>query len=122
MFFEIEKNVPIVNKTNGGGGRPPKYPWEQMEVGDSFYVPKPDKLKNIRDLRSNLLNASRVYVRRYGWQFTTSEEGEGIRIWRIENQQINDYNTMVTREINSLRLEIASLKETFIEYSNRKSN
>ena len=35
-MFEIEKDVPV---TPALVGRPPKYPFASMEVGDSFAVP-----------------------------------------------------------------------------------
>jgi hypothetical protein len=38
MTIKIEKNVAIP-KINVGGGNQRKYPWYEMEVGDSFFVP-----------------------------------------------------------------------------------
>lgn len=72
MPIQIDKDLPI---PTGGRGRPAKYPWADMEVGDSFLSPDqaPNTMSNVR------LKAEK----RTGFKFTTRAEGDGTRIWRI---------------------------------------
>lgn len=74
MEIKIEKNVPIP-KPNGSG-RPAKYPWKSMEVGDSFFVNGGTK--------TTTLSNSAAYQRALtGRKFAVRTEGEGVRVWRI---------------------------------------
>jgi len=51
------------------------YPYEEMEVGDSFVVPV--------EARQKVLNANYRASRRLGWRFSTRTEKEQVRVWRI---------------------------------------
>jgi hypothetical protein len=79
-MFEIEKNVPIPEKVyKGGKGRKPKYPWFEMEVGDSFFVPNPPRQKN-----GHIAPITSVPSKRYApKRFVYRKEGEGVRVWRV---------------------------------------
>lgn len=57
-----------------------KYPWEQMEVGDSFYVENPPRNKFGYAL-SLTTNAHRKFKDK---RFTQRVEGNGVRVWRIK--------------------------------------
>ena len=37
LEFKLDKNIPIPRAKLG---RPPKYKWDLMEVGDSFFLPR----------------------------------------------------------------------------------
>ena len=39
-MYKIEKNVPMIEPNTTGRGRKSIYPWNDMEVGDSFMVSK----------------------------------------------------------------------------------
>lgn len=73
-MFEIEKDKPIPPRR--------KYPFEDMEVGDSFFAP--------RDDFPHAGDAARVYAhhRKGKVKFRTrnvTENGvNGTRVWRIE--------------------------------------
>ena len=67
----IEKNIPISND-----GRLCKYPFDQMEVGDSFFVPK-DEAEKAR-------SSAWKYAKRKGMRFETRKEKDGARIWRTK--------------------------------------
>lgn len=67
--FKIEKNVPLP-------GVAATYPFEQMEVGDSFFAE--GKTAN------QLQNAASHWRKRKGWKFATRTEEGGARIWRTE--------------------------------------
>lgn len=53
-------------------GAPPKYPYAQMEVGDSFAFEQEEKTR--------IQCSSHAYGRRHGVRFTV----RGDRIWRVE--------------------------------------
>ena len=50
------------------------YPYEDMEVGDSFVVPL--------EARAKVLNANYRAGKRLGWVFTAKTEGDTVRVWR----------------------------------------
>lgn len=69
--IKIEKGVPVPS--------PPmraKYPFKDMEVGDSFFVSS----EYIDKVRSSAAS----YARAHGMKFTTRQEGDGLRVWRVE--------------------------------------
>lgn len=68
--MKIEKGVPMPKNK-----RATKYPFAEMEVGDSFYV-EPDN--------GSIHAAASWYGKRNNKKFATRKEGEGRRIWRIE--------------------------------------
>lgn len=70
--FKIEKGIPVPSHR----GAPSKYPWEQMEVGDSFFVPAEDTTKNFGSL-------ARTSGKRMGAKFTSRKLDGGWRVWRI---------------------------------------
>ena len=68
MPYEIEKGIPMPAHTK----RKPKYPWADMEVGDSFVVPGTRRPIPPKALRAD------------GWRWRTSVEEGGVRVWRVE--------------------------------------
>lgn len=80
--MQIEKGVPVPESTNGksgrtGIGRPRKYPFEDMEVGDSIFVEG-------QTMRGGAYKSARRYTQKTGVAFTAHLEKGGIRIWRAE--------------------------------------
>ena len=88
-MIEIEKGVPIPPIGNHGNGRVAKYPFGEMDVGDSFYChPNVNTKKAAKALRGSIYNAAQ---RRKGMEkakFTCRsmiiEELFTIRCWRIK--------------------------------------
>lgn len=78
----IDRDIPIPeSRTHGGrrgasGGATGKYPWAEMEVGDSFLV------KNVRQQHMGQL-ASAAGAR-LGRKFSTRTVENGVRVWRIK--------------------------------------
>ena len=70
-IFKIEKGVPMPR--NGAGGRT-KYPWDKMEVGDSFFVP---------GTRNRGVNPGAASLRLSPKKFAMRKVDGGTRIWRI---------------------------------------
>lgn len=79
-MFKIEKNVPVA-KVSTKAGIFRKYPFNEMEVGDSFSTGPEDFGPNGRNSRAGF--AAAQHGRRFGMKFATRREGEGFRIWRI---------------------------------------
>ena len=75
--FSIEKGVPIPESRGGGRG---KYPFREMEIGDSFFVAGKSTAKFSAHVHH--------HRKRHGLKFTTrtvTEDGvKGVRIWRTE--------------------------------------
>lgn len=67
-MIKIEKGVPL---RPSGSGAHCKYPFREMEVGDSFLAP----LK----ARNNMTNLAKTK----GVKVTTRREGDQIRVWRV---------------------------------------
>lgn len=67
-MIKIEKGIPLPVKPN-------RYPWDDMEVGDSFFIAG----KNTSEIGGHVSNARR----RLGFDFTSRTVDGGTRIWRI---------------------------------------
>ena len=76
-MIAIDKNIPV--PTGKSRLREGKYPFANMEVGDSFFISEESR---------------RVWTASYGWgkrnaakfRMTALSEGgaEGVRVWRVE--------------------------------------
>lgn len=71
MTFEIQKGIPVTETR----GTPRRYPWGEMEVGDSFFVPGMTT--------SNFGGRRTDAERRHGIKIATRKEGDGVRVWRV---------------------------------------
>jgi hypothetical protein len=90
-MFKIEKGVPLPPQERGRGAIS-KYPFAEMEVGDSFSLPLTGEkgtggstyYKWDKSTRK-LTNASIHHARRHGKKFTVREmKEEGVaRCWRV---------------------------------------
>jgi hypothetical protein len=71
--YKIEKGIPMPEK-NPPPGRVCRFPFAQLEIGDSFLVPEV-KLKSIRQ-------TCFYYGKKLGRKFTSAEVEGGVRVWR----------------------------------------
>jgi hypothetical protein len=71
--FVIEKGVPLPETPPRWK---PRYPWREMEPGDSFFVPE-GKLKSLQS------SAYKV-GRDLGRKFAAHPEAGGVRVWRVK--------------------------------------
>lgn len=69
-MFEIEKNVELKPST-----RNRKYPFNTMDVGDSFYVQPGLDFTKIRQ-------AAFAWGKINKRKFSTRKDGDGYRVWR----------------------------------------
>ena len=72
--MKIEKGVPIPKSKPGGRKR--KYPFWDMEVGESVMI----KGATAKSISGSLARAKRAT----GWKFTTRTVARGVRVWRTE--------------------------------------
>ena len=71
--FKIEKRKPIPKIVRTG--RPEKYPWSKMEVGDSFF-----RAGKAPALQMAAYDAAK----RHGHKYTCRTVDGGGRVWRIK--------------------------------------
>jgi hypothetical protein len=79
--FKIEKNVPMPVSTTGR--RESRYPFAAMEVGDSFFEPRPEGFDEKRHA-SRMVSACGSWGRPRGVCFTVRNVEGGVRVWRVE--------------------------------------
>ena len=70
--MKIEKNIPVPEST-----RARKYPFLEMDVGDSVYFEG-------EKINGRAYRAAMTTGRRWNQKFVARKENEGIRIWRAE--------------------------------------
>ena len=64
---ELEKGVPLPVSRK-------KYPYKEMEVGDSFFVAEAGI--------QNVCNQNYRMGKKLGMSFIARKEGDGVRVWR----------------------------------------
>lgn len=74
MTFKIEKGVPVPEKLAKGMK---KYPFDQLEVGDSFFVPMADNASP-----SSLFSAIAQARKRLNINLFSAKVDGGRRVWR----------------------------------------
>lgn len=86
--YSIEDNVPIPEELYEGkstAGRPTKYPFKDMEVGDSFlYMDEEYSHSVASKLSSAARNAGRLQRMDWTVRKETVDGKEYLRIWRIK--------------------------------------
>lgn len=78
MSIKIEKGIDIPEKKVG---KKRKYPFDKMEVGDSFLY---DKEKYSRKVLNKLNTCARVYGKSRDVKFSFRKQGDFLRCWRIK--------------------------------------
>ena len=72
--FQIEKGVPVQKKCVG---KKPRFPFQQMEVGDSFAVPI--------TARGSVTGSAVYWERKTGCKFVCRTTRDAtVRVWRVE--------------------------------------
>lgn len=74
--MKIEKNIPIPT------GKATKYPWAEMEVGDSFLFECEYSNSKQTNLHCNAIGWSKR--NRIESKYVTKKVDGGVRIWRIK--------------------------------------
>jgi len=77
--LKIDKNVPLSRSSSGT----PKYPWSDMQVGDSFFIPQISQRT-----RGGLYTcAQRAAAIKITVRSVTENGVEGVRVWRIADEK-----------------------------------
>ena len=76
-MFEVESDITIPPHR----GRPTLYPWANMNVGDSFFVPDvPGRKRNRGISAAN----NRAFDPKIKEKYATRSVEGGVRIWRVK--------------------------------------
>ena len=73
-MFKVDKKVPLPAGYNGPNRR---YPFHEMEVGDSFLIPGARVNHGVRATAYH-------FGRRHNMKFTCRMVDEGMRVWRVK--------------------------------------
>jgi hypothetical protein len=72
-MIKLDKNIPLLRDPRGSAV---KYPWDEMEVGDSFFSPG-----------RGAVGQGTIHGRRHGRRYTSRQVEEngvpGVRMWRV---------------------------------------
>lgn len=79
--YKIEDGIAPMEKP--GKGPPLKYPFKQLLVGQSFFVPVEGEDTQDK-LYARVLNATNRAGRQTGHAFVCRPWEKGIRVWRVE--------------------------------------
>ena len=77
-MFQLETGIPVPPRASFGSVRGSKYPFADMEVGESFLVPEDVKLTTIRSA-IGAFNKNNKTVK-----FAVRNTDTGVRVWRTE--------------------------------------
>ena len=88
--YTIEKDIPLQPRKRNKWKNPRKYPFNKMEIGDSFFVENYS-----RDKMQGVSNAGRNYFRKMGKYdqvtVTVRKVDSGFRVWCVaRNYQSNN--------------------------------
>ena len=76
--FKIDKGIELPKRKAPVSHR--KYPWDELEVGDSFFIPK-KKIVGIGNIR---LAAEKRLNRKFSGRSVVEHRVKGVRVWRTE--------------------------------------
>ena len=84
-MIEIEKGIPVPDARKKGHHEP-KFPWKEMQVGDSFVVPNEGKYKDDpKRLRKSFQARFWGLTKDHGVKFRVDFDEAGVlRCWRVE--------------------------------------
>jgi hypothetical protein len=77
-MFKVESGIPMPTPTYGGGAN--VYPWNDMGIGDSFFV----ATDGSKRANSRVGSAASQRSRRVGHRFAVRTVEGGVRVWRVE--------------------------------------
>lgn len=79
--MQIEKNIPLPPRAYDKAGRNARYPFPDMEIGDSFILKlSADPKKAKRGAISCLMS---YHARKRGAKYAGRRLPEGLRVWRV---------------------------------------
>ena len=79
----VEKNVPIPKRKGTSAGKPPIYPFRDMNVNDCFFAPIREN-ETVAHAQQRVMSAAFLHGRKYSKKFSVRQVENGVRCWRIE--------------------------------------
>lgn len=82
-MYKIEKGIPFKEargKIGGWNKGKSKYPFKDMEINDSFFVPSDNPVS----AQVALLKAANYWAKGHHGKFKTAKLEGGVRCWRVE--------------------------------------
>jgi hypothetical protein len=76
-LIPIDKGIPLPTRQSNRK----KYPFDAMEVGDSFFVPKRDGENSSRQAQARVASC---FARQRPRKYTTAMVPGGVRVWRVK--------------------------------------
>lgn len=81
MSYPVESGVPLPESPHARG-RQPIYPWRDLNVGESFFVPCKEG-EGPRILIRRITPTAYKAGRKLGKTFTSRSMPDGVRVWRV---------------------------------------
>ena len=87
--YKIESGIPIPTDFRQSGL---KYPFDEMNVGDSLFIPPKSEEENVKQLGNRIAQARQAYQKRmakrreevrFTQRMWTEDEVASYRIWRV---------------------------------------
>jgi hypothetical protein len=73
MSYKIDKGIPRSDVVNV-----PKYPFADMEIGDSFFVPRNESMS-----ATVMANVGKLKPKKFSYRRRTEDGIDGNRFWRV---------------------------------------
>ncbi len=81
-MFKIEEGIPLPPRASRGPGES-KYPFVDMDIGDSFLVVANTKEgETVEKVRNRMTQACNKASKRYDVKFAARVTADGVRVWR----------------------------------------
>ena len=74
--MKVERNIKLPSQKRG---KPAKYPWKELKVGDSFFVDGSEKIYSMYSCVASYNKKASKKIK-----ISTRLEGTGVRVWRIK--------------------------------------
>lgn len=81
--MQIEKNIPLPPRAYDKAGRNTRYPFPDMEIGDSFILKLSADPKKARAKRVSISGLMLYHARKRGAKYASRRLADGLRVWRI---------------------------------------
>lgn len=86
MKYAIEHNIALPSTRTYGENK--RFPYSQMNVGDSFFVPCSSDEKELNRVRQRISSGKKSYKKtiskKASFEITTRIVQGGLRVWRTE--------------------------------------
>ena len=85
-MYKLQSGIPIPSRSKKKGvTKVTRYPFNKLEPGMSFLVPKKEADGNLKRLMARVSAAAKVAKKSLGIKLVLRQTEEGIRVWRVAN-------------------------------------